>query len=63
MTTDLLAGWVKAERLDNQCGDCRFVTFADPQDFNSSTLVSCGYGQPWFPHANKCRHYESESAA
>ena len=62
MNDDILSGWVQASRLDRQCADCRYLTYADPQDYSERTLVACGYGQPWFPVANKCRSYESESA-
>lgn len=62
MSKDLLMGWTKVEELDNQCFDCKYITYSDPQDFKLDTLVSCGYGHSWFPQARKCKQYESETS-
>jgi len=45
--------WFPASALTGQCAWCKYRVA-------EMALVSCEYGQPWFPHARTCHRYEPE---
>jgi hypothetical protein len=51
---DDLQGWYNVSSLTGQCSWCKNKLV------ESHVMAACEYGDPRFPHATKCAHYEPE---
>jgi hypothetical protein len=51
---DDLQGWYNVSSLTGQCAWCKNKLV------ESHVMAACEYGDPRFPHATKCAHYEPE---